>query len=297
MFKNDTVRPYRTPNAVQSMWQRVLHSERGEVDTETPPETPPAPPADNWRDTLPDNLKAHPIFEKYNSPHEALAAFVDVQKLIGPEKIIMPGKDADEKEWNERVFDRLGRPKESKDYQLPTDLQIPKELPVSERLIEGFRGIAHKTGMLPKQFQEAYKWFMNEQIANYNDGITANKKSSDEARTALRTEWGAAFDQNLALGEKVLQSYGDENIINLVRQNGLHTNPDFVKFLHKIGSVLSEDQLSGKPPSLTLAPEEAKAELAKMENDPKHPLFDATHPEHDSAMKKRDMLYRQIYRS
>jgi len=280
------------------MWQRVLHSERGELDIETPPETPPVVPpvvTDDWRSSLDENVRNHPSLKDFKTPNDVVKSWVEVQKLIGPEKIIMPGKDADEKEWNERVFDRLGRPKDPKEYQLPTDLQIPKELPISEKLVDGFRGIAHKTGMLPKQFQEAYKWFMNEQITAHNNSIAANKKSSDEARTALRTEWGAAFDQNLALGEKVLQSYGDEKVINFVRQNGLNTNPDFVKFLHKIGNVLSEDQLTGKPPSLTMAPEEAKAELAKMENDPKHPLFDAVHPEHDAAMKKRDMLYRQAY--
>jgi len=305
MNKNDTVSPERIPNAVRSMWIRVLHSERGEVgdppaappaDPAAPPADPAAPPAEpNWRDTLPDNLKAHPLFEKYNSPHEALAAFVDAQKLIGPEKIIMPGKDADDKEWNERVFDRLGRPKEAKDYQLPLDLTIPKDLPMSEKLTQGFREQAHKLGILPKQFQGLYKWFMNEQIAQYNDIITANKATADESRTALRTEWGAAFDQNLSIAERVMQTYGNENVINFIKQNGLNADANFVKFLHNIGKVLSEDQLTGKPPSLTMSPEEAKAELSKMENDPKHPLFNENHPEHKVALEKRDMLYRQAY--
>jgi len=249
----------------------------------------------DWRSSLPDNIRSHPVFQKYQSPNEALAAFVDVQKLIGPEKIIIPGKEDDDTAWNEKVFDRLGRPKKPEEYQLPLDLTIPKELPVSEELTQKFRETAHKLGILPKQFQGMYKWFMNEQIAQYNSATQANKANAEKATTELRTEWGAAFDQNLNIAERVLQSFGDQETINFVKQKGLSTDPKFVKMLHNIGKVLSEDQISGKPPSLTMTPDEAKAELTKMNSDTKHPLFDATHPEHKEAMKKREMLYRQAY--
>lgn len=292
MFKNDNIRPLRITDAVRSMWQRVLHSERGEID----PAPDPAP-APDWRSTLDETVRNHPSLKDFKSPNDVVKSYVEVQKLIGPEKIIMPGKDADEKEWNERVFDRLGRPKDPKEYALPTDLQIPKELPISEKLVDGFRGIAHRTGMLPKQFQEAYKWFMNEQITAYNDAVTSNKKVADESRTALRTEWGAAFDQNLALGEKVLQTYGNPDIIKEITDKGLNTSSNFVKFLHNVGKNFSEDQLTGKPPSLTMSPDEAKEEIRKMESDvsEKNPLFNANHHEHEAIKKKRDMLYRQAY--
>lgn len=299
MNRSDTINPLGILDAAKKMWFRVVHSERGEVGDppagDPPAGDPPANPPANWTDDLPDNIKAHPIFKKYGSANEALSAFVDVQKLIGPEKIIMPGKDADDKEWNERVFSRLGRPEKPEGYVLPTDLQIPKDLPMSEKLTQAFREQAHKLGILPKQFQGLYKWFMNEQISQYNDLVTARKGAAEESRKALRTEWGSAFDQNLALGEKVLQTYGDENTIKFVTENGLNTDANFVKFLHKIGKVLSEDQLSGKPPSLTMTPEEARSELSKMNADKNHPYWIADHPEHQEAMKKRDMLYRLAY--
>ena len=304
---NDTITPIiGTRNAIRSMWQRVLYSERGEAGAGEGGEGGQGGEGGaggqggegggaDWRSSLPDNIKAHPVFQKYQSPNEALAAFVDVQKLIGPEKIIMPSKEADDKEWNERVFDRLGRPKKPEEYALPTDLQIPKELPVSEKLVQGFREQAHKLGMLPKQFQGMYKWFMNEQIAQYNDMLAGRKKGMEEATTNLRTEWGAAFDQNVSLGEKVLQSFADENIINDIKSSGVNNNPSFIKFLAKVGQAMSEDQLTGKPQTLTMSPEEAQAELSKMENNFEHPLYKEQHPEHDAAMKKRDMLYRMAF--
>jgi hypothetical protein len=249
----------------------------------------------NWRDTLPENLKALPLFQKYNSPNDALAAFVDVQKLIGPEKIIMPSKDADDKEWHERVFKRLGLPEKPEGYTLPTDLNIPKELPVSEKAVQGFREQAHKLGILPKQFAGIYKWFMGEQIAQFNDHINSIKTSKESATTALRTEYGAAFDQNVALGEKVLNSFAPPETIDAIKSKGLNNDPAFIKFLVGVGKVLSEDQLVGKPRQLTMSPEEARAEINKMEGDLKGPLHNAQHPEHEAMMSKREQLYRLAY--
>jgi hypothetical protein len=280
------------------MWQRILHCERGEVgDPPEPPSAPPTPSIEDWKSGLDESIRSHPSLKDFKTPNDVVKSYVEVQKLIGPEKIIMPSKDADPKEWNERVFDRLGRPKDPKDYLLPTDLQIPKELPISEKLIDGFRKVAHESGVLPKQFQTMYKWFMNEQIAQYNDLITTRKQTADQSRTALRTEWGAAFDQNLGIAEKVLQTYGDQNVIKYVKDNGLSDDTNFVKFLHNIGKNFSEDQLTGKPPSLTMSPEEAKEEIRKIESDvsDKNPLFNANHHEHEAIKNKRDMLYRMAY--
>lgn len=301
MNKSDTINPLGILDAAKNMWFRVLHSERGETDPSPDPSPDPnpnpnpSPDTENWRASLPDNIRSHPVFEKYKSANEALSAFVDVQKLIGPEKIIMPGKDADDKEWNERVFNRLGRPGKPEEYLLPTDLDVPKDLPISQELTQRFRQEAHKLGILPKQFQGLYKWFMSENIAQYNNAIGSQKENIEKARSELRTEWGAAFDQNLALAEKVLHSYGDDDIINSVKEKGLHSNSKFVKFLHNIGKVLSEDQMSGKPQTLTMTPEEAKSQINQMMSDPKHPIFHPEHQEHEAAMKKRDMLYRQAY--
>jgi len=299
---NDTITPDNGKrNAIRSMWQRVLFCRRGEADGGEGGEGSGGEGGTGgagsggtavWTDTLPDNIKAHPVFAKYQSPNEALAAFVDVQKLIGPEKIIMPSKEADENEWNERVFDRLGRPKESKDYALPTDLEIPEGFPVREQLVQGFRDQAHKLGILPKQFEGMYKWFMNENIAQFNSAKEGIVTAKNEATSKLRTEWGAAFDQNVALGEKVLNTFGDEETTLFLRESGLNNNPAFVKFLSKVGKSFSEDQLTGKPAQLTSSPDEAMAEIRKMEGDDKHPLYIADHPEHAAAVQKRDALYR-----
>jgi hypothetical protein len=259
---------------------------------EPPVNEPPVnePPAD-WRATLPEEIKAHPVLKKYKDSTEAVKALVEAQSLIGADKIIIPGKNATDKEWNERVFDRLGRPSKADGYALPTDLKIPKELPVDPKIIGGFKETAHKFGLLPHQVAGIYKWFMEGQIADFNNYNKTQTDTMQTAETGLRREWGAAYDQNVAIARKVVAAYAGEDAVALLAE-GKGNDPRFIRLFANIGKVLSEDQLTGKPKGLTLTPEEAQAEIDKIKGDMKGPFWDAAHPEHKAVVEKVDTLTR-----
>lgn len=260
-----------------------------------PAGTPPPAAVVKWTDNLPPEIKAHPVLSKYKDSTEAVKALVEAQSLIGADKIIIPSKDAKPEEWNARVWDRLGRPKDPAGYVLPTDLKIPEDLPIDEKLVTNFKAEAHKQGLLPHQVAAMYKWFMNEQIAQhgiFKEGINTTR---NEAETKLRRDWGAAFGQNVALGEKVLDAFAEPETLTFLKQNGLHNDPSFIKFLAKIGSSFSEDQLIGKPRGLTLTPEEAQIEINKIRNDMKGPLYDDKHPEHKAMVDKVEFLTKMVH--
>lgn len=249
----------------------------------------------NWTSSLPEDIRDNPVFSKYKNSEEALRGFLAVQPLIGADKIILPSKDAKPEEWHERVFDRLGRPKDPKEYPIPTDLQIPEDLPIDDKLIENFRLEAHKLGILPQQFQGIYKWFMNENISRYNDHNALSTKTRDDAETKLRTEWGAAYGQNLALARKVLDSFGDKDLGGWLTKHGLNNDPSFVKMMAKVGQSMSEGQLVGKPRGLTKTPEEAKEEINRIKSDEKSSYRDANHPDHVQAVEHMGLLYKLAY--
>jgi len=248
----------------------------------------------DWRETLAPEIKAHPVLQKYKTSNDAVKALVEAQSLIGAEKIIMPSKDATSDEWNERVFNRLGRPASPDKYVLPTDLNIPKELPIDENLTKNYKAIAHKTGLLPNQVSELYKWFIGEQIIGYENMGKAQIVKKQEAETAMRTEYGAAYDQNMALAQKVVGRFADAGVIESLI-NGKGNDPALIKMFVNIGKIMGEDQLAGKPKGLTLQPDEALVELRKLEADMKGPLYDKNHPEHAAVMAKREALYEQAH--
>ena len=303
MLLHDTFNPLRTLEAVKRFVIRL--GERGEVTTTTTgtttnvnavedDTTDTSGGTEDWRTSLPDNVKAHPALTKYKTKDDAVVALVEAQSLIGAEKIIMPSKDADEKEWNERVFNRLGRPESADKYVLPTDMNIPKELPLDENMTKGFKETAHKIGLLPKQVEGLYRWYMEQNIAQYNNIIKGQGDSMKASETKLRTDYGAAYDQNIGLARKVVNKFASpEAVESLIGGKG--NDPELIRMFVEIGKVLSEDQLAGKPKGLIMTPEEAKVELDKIKNDLKHPFYVENHPEHKAAVEKVLNLNRMAY--
>lgn len=248
----------------------------------------------DWRATLPPEIKAHPVLEKYQSSEEAVKALVAAQDLIGADKIIMPSKDAKPEEWRERVYSRLGLPKDHTGYALPTDIEIPKDLPVDDKLVEGFKQEAHNLNLLPQQVAGIYKWFMNQQIGAFNTMTQGTTQAKQDAETKLRTDWGAAYGQNLELARKVVNKFATPEVVELLA-DGLGNDPRVVRMFAEIGKTLSEDQLVGKAKGLILGPEEALAEISKIKGDLKHPYFVANHPEHQAAVDKMTALMKMAY--
>ena len=167
------------------------------------------PPA-KWQDSLPDDIKADPLFTKYEKPEDAHRALLSAQKFLGREHLPAP-KGADDADAIAMIHKALGLPENGEGYQLPTDLEIPKELPLNEDMIKDFRNVAHGLGISPKQFAGVYKWYMNSTIGEFNKFNDESAKEADEARVALRKEWGAAYKQNEALAYKVFKQFADND--------------------------------------------------------------------------------------
>jgi hypothetical protein len=288
-MKCDTFNPMRILEAVK----RFLFSlgNRGEVAVTDPPEVAVTPPV-NWRDSLPAEIKSHPVFEKYKEPNEAFKALVEAQKFLGVEKMPVP-KDANDKETYDLIFNRLGRPKSAEDYVLPTDLQIPKELPVDEAMLTDFKKVAHAHGILPQQFSGLYKWYMTSMAEQFNKYNQRQIEGTKEAETNLRKKWGAAYPQNIALAKKVFQGFADEAAFAEF-DKGFGNNPVLIEFFANLGKVLSEDQLSGKPHQFAMTPDEVQGEINKVKGDIKHPYWNSNHPLHAEAVERMSQLTRML---
>lgn len=251
------------------------------------PTTTTTTPTD-WKQTLPDDIRADPIFEKYKEPADAFRALVGAQKFLGREKMPVPA-DANDKDAYNLIFKTLGLPESEQGYELPTDLDIPKEIPIDEALLNDFKKIAHQNGILPQQFQAIYKWYMNSAVDSYKKMGEQTVESAKEAETTLRKKWGAAYGQNVALAKKIFASFADEKAFAEL-DKGLGNNPVLIELFANIGKVLSEDQLKGKPAGFTLTPEEAQSEINKIKGDMNHPYWKPEHQQHNEAVERMSQL-------
>jgi len=245
----------------------------------------------NWRDTLPAEIKADPIWGKFKEPADAFRSLVEAQKFLGREKLPVP-KDENDKETYAMIFKRLGLPENPDGYVLPTDIEIPKDFPLDENMLADFKKEAHTQGLLPSQVAGLYKWFLTNQIGAYGKMTEAQVSAMKDAETALRKKWGAAYQQNSALAEKVAQSFATERFIQEISgaNSLLRNNPGLIEVFANIGKVLSEDQMTGKPHSFTLTPAEAQEKITAIKRDMKHPYWNQSDPNHDAAVEEFQRL-------
>lgn len=64
---------------------------------------------------------------------------------------------------------------------------------------------------------------------------------------------GAQYQANRDLAIRTLKKFGDEELVDMVKGAGLASYPPLVKFLHRVGSAMSEDAMpDGKPRTIAV---------------------------------------------
>ena len=250
----------------------------------------------DWKSDLDADVKGHPALLKYGNKNDAIKAFVASQVLIGRDKILIPPEGSPDEDWHGKdgVYARLGRPETAEGYILAEDIKLPDNMPVDKEFVKRIGVIAHKAGILPKQFDTLVRGFMEDNINQFNTLTETASNDVKGSETKLRQEWGTAYEPKLALAKKALSVIADKDGVEFLAQ-GLGNDPRIIKMFAKVGDMLGEDQLTGKPKGLTETPDEAKIKIKEMEADLKGPLFTANHPQHKEYVARRDDLYKMAY--
>jgi len=252
----------------------------------------------DWRSKLDPSIKEHPSLKNFKNEADLAKSWVEAQKLIGRDKIPVPGEKATKEDWD-MVFDRLGRPKTADGYKIP-DVKYPDGYPApTKEFNESLKVKAHELGLLPAQVNELYNWFMSNEIDKYKQFSQSRDNMRITGENALRKAWGAAFEQNYQIAEQAVQKYGTEGFVEKLKASGLSNDPDMIKFIADMAKNFSEDSITGKPVGLTLSPEEAKSEIAKIQaeamKDKNHPMNSKHHPEYQFFLKKWKDLHEMAY--
>ncbi|MBQ4479089.1 MAG: hypothetical protein II943_00445 [Victivallales bacterium] len=198
---------------------------------------------------------------------------MSAQKMVGADKLAVPGKDATPEEWG-KVFDALGRPKEATGYSA-----------LSGEAAAGF------TPDQAKAIGETF-WkngFTDAQVTAimdlYRQQTQANEQSAESARATteaeLRKEWGLMYSQNLRLADGMLTALG---LREVMAGNQLLNNADFIKALAAYGAKLGEAKLAdaaGEPARASV-----KERLDAILGDKSHAYYNASDPRHAAAVSE-----------
>jgi hypothetical protein len=287
----DTFNPFKRILEALVSSAVMFRNDRGEIALTDGDNVTENTAVNNWRDSLPAEIKSHPVFEKYKEPNEAFKALVDAQKFLGREKLPVP-TGPDDKETYGMIFKTLGLPDKPDGYVISEagKKDIPADVQLDETMFNDFKRAAHENGILPQQFEGLYKWYINSvkgQMGKMNEQRTVEMQKSE---TELRNKWGKAYDENVSVAQRVFKQFADEKAIGEI-EKGLGNNPVMIELFANIGKVLSEDKLKGKGSSFTMTPDEAKSEVNKFMGDTKSPYWDESHPLHKETVERVKQLF------
>ena len=254
---------------------------------------PPAVPS--WRDSLPADIKDSKSWEKFKSQEDVFKSYLNLEKTLGSKRLAVPTKDSTPEDWD-NVYNELGRPKTPNDYTLPKIDNAPDGLFDQSRL-NGFRELAHKSGLNSNQFNSLMTAFMDGEINTYNQYQKALEEQKNEGIAKLRAEQGANYDKYMLDFQRVIDTYGSSSpeFIEEAKSSGMINNPSFIKFISGIAQQMTNSSVTNAVGNKPLTTVEATKELQTMMDDRTNPLWDAGHPQHKNAVERMNYLNGIVY--
>jgi len=238
-----------------------------------------------WYENLGPDLKAHPSITKFKEPGSLAKSYVELEKMVGKDKIVVPTDKSKPEEWA-AFYEKIGRPKEMGGYETP-NIEIDESLKLKEHNLEAFKKKAHELGLTKKQFSEMYGFYHEMGQQDYNALLQNQTESKKTTETALRGQWGSAYDAKVDGAQKVINSFfkGKIDKSNQGAFTALANSKGFIEAMADIASKVGEDVIAGGPKH-TMTPKEASTAMNEIIMDMKHPYHNNTHPEHKAAVDK-----------
>jgi hypothetical protein len=272
----------------------------GDQSKVTPPppgggETPPPRQAvvipDNWMEALDEDVRGDPALKNFKDIKALAKSYVNAQKLIGADKIPVPGKNASEEDWN-NVFAKLGKPGKLEEYKLG----LKEDVKLDADTLKQFQEVAFKANLLPGQATKLVEWFAESQAAQ-NDAYAAKVKSETEKQIGdLKKEWGPDFVARVNMANLALKHYAgeDPDLFKYLDDMGYSDDPKLLKLFAKMGENLKEHGfINGETGKPTRTVADIDAAIAQHMNDPKGPYMNPDHPNHAKAVEDAQKLFQE----
>lgn len=277
----------------------------GDNPTDTPTDTPIDTPVDtpidtpvdiqfpeNWKEAVPEDLRNDPSMQAIKDIPGLMKSYVNAQRMIGADKIVVPNKYDDGTQLREALI-KLGLPKEVDEYKI----NKADGLEIADEMISNFASKAHELGVLPNQAEALFNHILGEHSASTNKEIEDYNKQIIEEQEALKQEWGQGYEANIDLARKAANHLADGNqeLLEHLTSPTIGGDPKMVKIFSKIGAMLKEDNIiSDAKNNWGKTPEDAKREYMDIMGDPNHPYNNGKHPSHAAAVKEVSKLFQMM---
>ncbi|WP_280041962.1 hypothetical protein [Pseudomonas sp. Hg5Tf] len=127
---------------------------------------------------------------------------------------------------------------------------LPEGYTVSDEQLAAFSPVLKELNLTQEQADKLVAFDAQRQLAAAEAGqqqaVELRNKQVGEWETALRNDaafGGANFDANVATAQKALADFGTPELTTMLKESGLGSHPEVVRFFHKVGQQLAEGKL------------------------------------------------------
>ncbi len=262
---------------------------------------------DGWRDQLPEDIKTNGVFDDIKSIDQMAKMIVNSRQLQ-TKQISIPGSDASAEAKStfykdlqtkvpdlvyvgegadmSTVYDRMGRPGSSSEYNLG---DVPDPLKDN---FSNLAGKAHELGISNKQF----KGITDMIVGDYTKSADLHAGRVDELGKALDKEYGEARGEKLKTATNFAKQIGFDDTFVAAISDG-EVSVDNMKALEKVmggykssGPNIGDEDGAGGFTHLT--PDQAELALSEIEKNKEHPYWDNSSSAHTAAVKNYVELVR-----
>jgi len=234
----------------------------------------------NWLSSLDETYQQDPLINKFASANELAKSHISAQRMIGADKVVIPGQSATPDEWR-AVYQKLGAPQDPANYELEqTDV-------FDETSFDAFKNKAYELGLSNQQAKEIAGLYADQ----VNTGRQVLEQRAEEVRFSgeqeLRQQFGDHFDQRLEMARSASQTVMNENDLKIFSEvqlaDGrlLGDHPAIVRAFTKVAELLGEDNLVGETTEMVMSSQDAKQRYNEVVQQGS-PYWDKFHAEHQN---------------
>lgn len=242
---------------------------------------------ENWKDSLPEEIRNEPCLDNMKNFATLAKSYVNSQKMIGKNKIALPGENASQEEID-AFYTALGRPEKAELYK-HDKVELPEGIGLDDAAVAEFRNFAFENGISQSVFEKALAFDVKRTQAAQAAAIAAHNKEYQETLDKLKAQYGENLPARIAQVDKALTTFG---IRDIFVDRGLTNNYQIFEALANIGASISESKLkAGDVPQTFRSPQQ---QIDEIYADPNGAIYNVDHPGHDKAVADVKRLMQQI---
>lgn len=281
-----------------------------EVTPQQPAESNTTPPQltphQQFREMLPEDLRADPSFNPYTgeSVNEIIGklakSYVNVNKLVGADKnavLKIPNSPEDKDGWN-NIYSKLGRPEKADGYEIDKFKDVPG---VDEKSLGEIAQIAYEKGVSKDALHAIVGKYLEQVGGQKTQGDAELTQAMEGYVNTLKKEWGDAYETKTNKVLETLKQKADPEFLKLAGDYPfIFDHPAVMKTMDALIKMTAEDsgvKQGGSSSNAPMTPNEAKAAIAAMEGDKEKMaiLMNTSHPMREHLLAERTKLFKYAY--